>query len=132
MIFHLALASDWAAAQRTGEYRVSTLGRTLEQEGFIHASADLGQAARVAARFYRDVREPLLLLTIDEDRIGAPVKREAPAEPSPTDADPTETDPTETDAADAQPADADPAETFPHIYGPLPVAAVISVTPYAL
>jgi uncharacterized protein (DUF952 family) len=110
MIFHLALASDWAAAQQSGEYRVSTLGRTLEEEGFIHASADLGQAARVAARFYRGVREPLLLLTIDEDRVGVPVIREPVADGPSNDAS---------------------AEVFPHIYGPLPVSAVVSVTPYA-
>jgi glutathione S-transferase len=33
-LFHLALRRDWEAAQAAGESRVSTLGRTLEQDGF--------------------------------------------------------------------------------------------------
>jgi uncharacterized protein (DUF952 family) len=70
MILHLALASDWAHAQNSGHYRVSTLGRTLEQEGFIHASTDLAQARSVAARYYTAVTEPLLLLHIREDLLG--------------------------------------------------------------
>ncbi|GAA0370995.1 DUF952 domain-containing protein [Microbispora corallina] len=105
MIFHLALAGDWAEAVRAGEYRVSTLGRTLEEEGFIHASADLEQAFGVARRFYRDVAEPLVLLHIDVDRLGAPVRFEVPDGMS---------------------------EAFPHIYGPIPVAAVVTVTPFAV
>ncbi|WP_344315917.1 DUF952 domain-containing protein [Acrocarpospora pleiomorpha] len=103
MILHLALASDWAHAQASGHYRVSTLGRTLEQEGFIHASADLAQAQGVAARYYTTVTEPLLLLHIQEDLLGCPVKHETPA------------------GSD---------ETFPHIYGPIPVTAVTAVTPF--
>jgi uncharacterized protein (DUF952 family) len=105
MIYHLALAADWAAAGPAGEYRVSTLGRTLEEEGFIHASADLEQARGVAGRFYRDVAEPLVLLAIDEDLLGCPVRLEVP---------------------DGM------AEAFPHIYGPVPVAAVVSATPFAV
>lgn len=99
-ILHLALAADWDAAQATGEYRVSTLGRTLEQEGFIHACADRTQLDGVADRFYRGVTAPLLVLTIDPT--GLDVRLEIPG---------------------------DTAEAFPHIYGPLPVTAVISATP---
>ncbi|MBO3749719.1 DUF952 domain-containing protein [Streptosporangiaceae bacterium NEAU-GS5] len=114
MIFHLALASDWAQAQQSGEYRISTIGRTLDEEGFIHASADLAQASRVAGRFYRDVDEPLVLLTIDESRVGAPVIHEPATSP-----------------ANAGPAAGTEAgELFPHIYGPLPVTAVVAVTAY--
>ena len=32
-VFHIASASDWLAAQGGGEYRISTRGRTVEQEG---------------------------------------------------------------------------------------------------
>jgi uncharacterized protein (DUF952 family) len=103
MIFHLALVTDWEAAQKAGEYRVSTLGRTLEEEGYIHASADLAQARGVAARFYRHVTDPLVLLTIDEDLLRHPVKFETP------------------DGA---------SEAFPHIYGPIPTTAVTDVTPF--
>ncbi|MEV8637116.1 DUF952 domain-containing protein [Streptosporangium sp. NPDC051023] len=100
-ILHLALTTDWNAAQTAGEYRVSTLGRTLEQEGFIHACADHTQLHGVAQRFYRDVTDPLVILTIDPT--GLDVRLETPT---------------------------DSTEAFPHIYGPLPVTAVISTTPF--
>jgi uncharacterized protein (DUF952 family) len=101
-ILHLALAADWDAARTAGEYRVSTLGRTLEQEGFIHACADRDQLNGVVRRFYRDVADPLVLLSIDPT--GLDVRLEVPG---------------------------DSAEAFPHIYGPLPVTAVISAVPFA-
>lgn len=101
-IFHIAIESDWRAAKKEGRYAVSTRGRTLAEEGFIHASrADQWQAVR--DRFYADVEELLLLLVIDTDRLDAPVVEE-PAVPG-------------------------GAETFPHIYGTLDVAAVVNVIP---
>jgi glutathione S-transferase len=51
-VFHIARASDWEDAQATGEYRVSTLGRTLEEEGFIHCSSDGVQGATVLHNYY--------------------------------------------------------------------------------
>ncbi|WP_433235772.1 DUF952 domain-containing protein [Streptosporangium sp. CA-135522] len=102
-ILHLALAADWEAARAEGEYRVSTLGRTLEQEGFIHACADHDQLRGVVERFYRDVTDPLVLLTIDP--AGLDVRLEVPA---------------------------DSPQAFPHIYEPLPVTSVISAAPFTL
>ncbi|WP_283134441.1 DUF952 domain-containing protein [Rhizohabitans arisaemae] len=102
MIYHLALERDWESARQAGEYSVSTLGRTLEQVGFVHASADPQQLLRVANTFYRGVAEPLVVLTIAVGLLGHPV-------------------------ADEVPADSD--EAFPHVYGPIPVAAVTAVTP---
>ena len=100
-IFHLALVSDWDAAQRSGAYTVSTFGRTLAEEGFIHASrADQWQGVR--DRFYAEVSEPLVLLVIDTERLSAPVVEEVPAG---------------TD------------ESFPHIYGVLEPAAVVQAIP---
>ncbi|WP_037970271.1 DUF952 domain-containing protein [Streptosporangium amethystogenes] len=100
-ILHLALAADWDAALRAGEYRISTLGRTLDEEGFIHACASHEQLRGVVERFYRDVTTPLVLLSVDPR--GLDVRMEVPA---------------------------DSPEAFPHIYGPLPVAAVTSVLPF--
>lgn len=100
-IFHLALRREWESAQAAGEYRVSTLGRTLDEEGFLHASY-CHQWAGVRAAFYSDVGEPLVLLEIDPDRLDVPVVVETPAGAS---------------------------EAFPHIYGPLPVRAVVTVRP---
>ena len=102
LVHHLALAADWADAKRAGFYRISTRGRTLAEEGFIHAClAD--QIDGVAGRFYRDVTEPLVLLAIDITRLDCEVRLEVPP-----------------GAADA----------FPHLYGPLPIDAVVAVTPY--
>lgn len=97
-IFHIAFASAWEEAQRTGVYTTSTRGQSLAEVGFIHASrAD--QWTTVRARFYADVVEPLVLLQIDPARLDVPLVEE-PAVPGGT-------------------------ETFPHIYGPLPAAAVV-------
>ncbi|HET6165708.1 MAG TPA: DUF952 domain-containing protein [Marmoricola sp.] len=99
LIYHVALASDWAVAQRTGEYAVSTLGRSLSEEGFIHASrAD--QWAGVLARFYADVTDPLVLLVVDRRLLRSEVRDEAVP---------------------------DSDETFPHVYGPIDVGAVVEV-----
>jgi uncharacterized protein (DUF952 family) len=101
-IFHVATASDWDAAREAGSYTTSTLGRTLEEEGFVHASrAD--QWREVLDRHYTGVTEPLVLLEIDTDLLDVPVVEEPPAPGV--------------------------AETFPHVYGPVDVAAVVAVTP---
>ena len=100
-IFHIATAADWKAAQRSGSYTTSTRGRTLVEEGFIHAShADQWQGVR--ERFYAGVAEPLVLLAIDPDRLGAPVVEEVP---------------------DGE------TRGFPHIYGPLNTDAVVRAIP---
>ena len=96
-IFHIATAADWAEAQRTGPYTTSTRGVTLEQEGFIHA-ARREQVRPVWRRFYADAGEPLVLLVIDPDRLGAEVRVEPVG-----------------------------ADTYPHVYGPIEPAAVVEV-----
>ena len=50
-IFHIAEADKWRAALAAGEYRWSTLDRTLEEEGFIHAS-EAHQWEATLERFY--------------------------------------------------------------------------------
>ena len=47
-IFHVALAAEWEAALESGAYTMSTLGRTLAEEGFIHCSHE-DQCSRSAA-----------------------------------------------------------------------------------
>jgi len=75
LVHHVALATDWAAAQRQGDYRVSTRGRTLEQEGFVHCSHG-HQWERVRAAYYADVTEPMVLLTVETDLLTSPVVEE--------------------------------------------------------
>lgn len=37
-LFHIARIADWEQAQRDGAYRISSLGKYLDDEGFIHRS----------------------------------------------------------------------------------------------
>lgn len=99
-ILHIALPDEWRAARAAGEYRISTRGRTLDQVGFVHCSYPT-QLVAVANRFYADLTE-LVILHIEPDLLDAELKRE-PA----------------TDADD---------ELYPHVYGPIPLAAVIAET----
>jgi glutathione S-transferase len=62
-IFHLALPGDWQAALRTGRYEISTRGRTLAEEGFVHCSFE-HQVAGTAERFYADA-DGLILFRLD-------------------------------------------------------------------
>jgi len=97
-LFHVALARDWAAAQEAGDYRVSTLGRTLAEEGFLHASF-AHQWRGVLEAFYGGVDEPLVLLEIDPALLDVPVVVETPSGAT---------------------------EAFPHLYGPLALTAVVA------
>lgn len=100
MLYHLALASDWEDARRAGTYRISTRGKTLDEVGFIHLSL-LHQVAGTAGLFFADV-ESVVLLEIDPDRL--------------------------TDEVRLEPGGSD--ELFPHLYGPLPIDAVVRADPY--
>lgn len=103
-LYHLAMEEDWQAARRQGAYTRSTRGRSLEDEGFIHASWRQ-QLVPTWRRFYSD-DPPLRLLIIDPERLraaGIPVLEE-PAPGS--------------------------GERFPHIYGPLPLDAVGLALPW--
>jgi uncharacterized protein (DUF952 family) len=97
-ILHAALPADWAEARRTGSYSVSTRGRMLADEGFIHASTPV-QLDGVLRGFYADVDE-IVLLVLDADALAAAgsVVRwdDVPDGPDP----------------------------FPHVYGAIPVSVV--------
>ncbi|RFU42626.1 DUF952 domain-containing protein [Actinomadura logoneensis] len=99
-VLHIAERRHWESARATGApYAMSTRGRTLDEEGFIHCSSDLDQVKAVLGTFYRDVPpDDLALLTIST--AGLDVRLE--------------------------PAD---GRLFPHIYGPVPLSAVIEVGP---
>jgi uncharacterized protein (DUF952 family) len=103
-IYHIAFRTDWAAAVVAGEYRISTRGRTLEQQGFIHA-ATAEQVGGVAGAFYADAdAEDLVVLVIDPARLTAELRY------------------------DPVPGAEQP---FPHIYGPLNVDAVVGTAELA-
>jgi uncharacterized protein (DUF952 family) len=97
-ILHIAERTAWDGGAAAGEYRMSTRGVTLEQEGFIHCSLP-HQLRGVAERYYADA-DDLVVLVVDTDRLPSPVRFEPPA-PG--------------------------AEEYPHIYGPIPLSAVTRV-----
>jgi uncharacterized protein (DUF952 family) len=100
LIYHIAFPADWEQAQHDDEYTISTRGRTLEQQGFIHAGQE-HQVAPVANAIYGGEDE-LLVLVIDEDRVKPDIRYEA-----------------------VRGWD----HPFPHIYGPLNVDAVVETSP---
>jgi uncharacterized protein (DUF952 family) len=101
IIYHIAAADDWQQAVKDGEYTTSTIGRTLAQEGFLHASV-ASQVNWVANKFYRGVRGDLVLLVIDTALLSSPLRY------------------------DPVPGWDEP---FPHIYGPLNTGAVVRAVP---
>jgi uncharacterized protein (DUF952 family) len=101
LIYHIATTADWEQARRDGHYTTSTIGRTLAEEGFIHAGT-AEQVPLVADRYYRG-RPDLLLLVIDTDLLDSELRYEhVPGEDLP----------------------------YPHIYGPLNASAVTEARPY--
>lgn len=104
-IFHLALPDDWAAAETTGTYPLSTRGVTFGQQGFVHCSfAD--QMEGVANRFYTDLDE-LVVLHLDRAVVGDALRVEP--------------------AADV-PRIGGVGERFPHLYEPITTNAVTATT----
>jgi uncharacterized protein (DUF952 family) len=100
VLVHLCSKDEWQCAQTLGEHRPGSLSTM----GLVHLSTP-EQVHLPANRLYAG-RTDLVLLRIDAARLSSPVRWE-PGVP----ADPV-------------------GMEFPHLYGPLPVAAVINVTSY--
>jgi uncharacterized protein (DUF952 family) len=99
-IYHLAIRDEWQQAMDSGlAYRRSTLGKSLEDVGYIHCSF-AHQVQAIADLLYQG-RQDVVLLEIDPARVKAEMRVETP------------------DGGD---------EPFPHIYGPLPVEAVVQAS----
>jgi len=97
-LYHLALTSEWQQARSEGCYSRSTRGRTLSEEGFIHLS-QAHQVEATAARFYNDLAAgAVTVLVIEPSRLTAELRHE----PAP-----------------------DSGDLFPHLYGSLPLHAVV-------
>ncbi len=96
VVHHIALVDDWQTALADGVYAMSTRGATLDEVGFIHCARP-DQITGVLNRYYRDVDE-VMLLDIDVD--GLDIRDE----------------PVTLDTG---------VDHFPHLFGPLPIAAVI-------
>lgn len=102
-LFHLAIEDEWLDATRVGEYRRSTLGRSLAEQGFIHCSF-AGQVQMIADLVYSH-RADVVLLRIDRKLVGPEVRVE------------------NLEGGE---------QLFPHIYGALPVDAVMRADPVPL
>ena len=98
-LLHLTEPALWEAALAAGRYEGSTRGKTLAEVGFIHCSLP-EQVEAVAEFVYGDHPGPLVVLVIDPDLVDMPIRYEAPARGAPE---------------------------YPHLYGPLPVSAVVEV-----
>lgn len=100
MVLHICAEAEWAAVPAGGEYRAAS----LDDAGFIHCS-DRGTVHLPADRLYGG-RTDLVLLEIDPARLNVELRWE-PGDPG------------------------DPSTPwFPHLYGPLPRAAVVAVHPF--
>ena len=100
LLIHLCGAAEWDDAQRAGVVRPESLSAV----GFVHLSAPW-QVHLPANRLFAG-RADLTALSVDPAALHAPLYWE-PGVPD------------------------DPESMlFPHLYGPLPVAAVVEVRPY--
>jgi len=95
VIFHVTTAAGWQAAKEKGAYTTAS----LQQEGFIHCSADDVQVKGVLERYFAD-KTDLVKLVIDTDKLNSRFIYEW----SPSTAD-----------------------TFPHVYGPVNLDAVVEI-----
>ncbi len=101
MIFHITSHAAWQDAQAKGEYTVES----LETEGFIHCSTAT-QVLPVAEKYYAG-QSGLLLLVIEPALLSSTLKWEDPS-------------------GGAPPPGVAVGESFPHIYGPINLDAVIN------
>ena len=101
-ILHITSRDAWDIAQRQGQYSAPS----LMSEGFIHCSTHK-QVLPVADKFYKG-QTGLILLVIDSTRLSSDLKWEPPFEGAP-------------------PPGVSENDTFPHIYGPINLDAIVQV-----
>ena len=101
-ILHITSREAWSAAQSAGQYTAPS----LTSDGFIHCSTR-AQVLSVAEKFYKG-QTGLVILVIDSARLSSSLKWEAPSDGTP-------------------PPRISSSETFPHIYGPINLDAVVQV-----
>jgi uncharacterized protein (DUF952 family) len=70
---------------------------SLASEGFVHCTDGAEEVAATANRYFGAQQDDLLALVIDLERVAAPVRYE------------------------------DPRRVYPHVYGPIPRAAIVEV-----
>ena len=99
-VFHITEQQRWQDAQLLGIYTGSTRGASLDEVGFVHCSFAEQVDAVKGFLYGADFVGDLVVLEIDTDRLDAEVRVE------------------NLDGGE---------ELFPHIYGPVPLDAVVAV-----
>ena len=102
MIFHITSRKAWDEAQGRGAYHAESLAT----EGFIHCST-LSQVLPVAENFYKG-QHGLVLLAVEPALLSSELKWEPPSGGTP-------------------PPGVPQGDSFPHIYGPINLSAVVKV-----
>jgi len=102
VIFHICTEEDWQLARIAGTYTPAAMA----DDGFVHCS-DPGTVHLPANHLYPG-RTDLVLLQMDPARLDVPVRWEPGLAEDPA------------------------GPWFPHVYGPINVAAVVSVHPFRL
>lgn len=92
-IYHITTSSKWNLAKKKGVYDFCS----LESDGFIHCST-ADQVLSIANYIFSGCKD-IILLEIDEDKIGQEVKYENLEGGS---------------------------KMFPHVYGPIPIKSITS------
>ncbi|HEY1840873.1 MAG TPA: DUF952 domain-containing protein [Mycobacterium sp.] len=100
VLVHLCSTAEWSVARIRGDLRPESLASV----GFVHLSTP-EQVHLPANRLYRG-RHDLVLLHIDPTRLDSPIRWELGVATDPE------------------------SMLFPHLYGALPVDAVINITSY--
>ncbi len=101
-IYHAAMPEDWERARAAGVYAMSTRDRSLDDEGFIHCS-HRHQVEQVTNDFFADLPS-VVLLEIDPEQLNVAIVDESRGGGE---------------------------ELFPHVYGPLPLYAVVATTSWS-
>jgi uncharacterized protein (DUF952 family) len=91
--FHLVPRAEWDASDTELPYTPTD----FEREGFVHCTDGEDEVAATANRYFRDLSDELLVLTIDRSRLSAPVRYD------------------------------DPGSVYPHVYGPIDREAILQV-----
>jgi uncharacterized protein (DUF952 family) len=99
LLLHLAPSERWRAWPAGQPY----LPAEYERDGFVHCTAGDELLLRVANHHYQATPGKFVLLVIDQQLLTAPVRWEAPPDGL--------------------------APAFPHIYGPIDLAAIVAVRP---
>jgi uncharacterized protein (DUF952 family) len=105
-IYHITTAADLRRHCKGALYAPPSLAR----EGFIHCTATPATLLLVARDYFGTVHEPVVLVAINATRLGAELRFESAAP-----------------IAGGGTAHLASGEAFPHLYGPLELAAVLGV-----